>query len=198
MKETNGGGELIISNNEIKGNDVGGDLNIGSLVIKFPPIENLGNSETLKNLISQHEKLKDDDPAYVYLLEELQSKIKNCESREVVGLKEKLTIAGREGYIDEALISSQKASRTISKLQHIKSYQIVFNHILGLILTRFRSYVLPLLKNGHDDIVINSTINSVIIEPLYNEVVNAGSTLSPDAVEGMLYFLTEKCHVEWM
>ena len=82
--------------------------------------------------------------------------------------------------------------------QHVKAYQIIFNHLLGLILTRFNSHILPLLRSDCDDVTIRTAINSTIIEPLYAEVGLAGGFVASDVVEGMLYFLTEKCHVEWI
>lgn len=187
----------LLSNNEIHDNKVGGDLIIGSTVIKFPSFNIGANGEALRNLIEQHIKLQEDDPVYCMVLEELQSRIKDSPSRNVIGLSEKLRIAGRDNYIDEALVSSQKASRLIARLQHVRSYQIFFNHILGLIVTRFKTFVLPLIKNGANELVIRTAINSTIIEPLYAEVMTAGGSISSDAIEGMIYFLTEKCHVEW-
>ena len=186
-----------ISNNEISNNKVSGDLLVGSTVVNLPSYDIGVGAEALKALIEKHEQLKEDSPEYLYVLEELQSKIRDVESREIVGLEAKLDAAERLVYLGQALMSSQKASRMISKFQHVKSYQIIFNHILSLILTRFNSHVLPLLREGGDDVAINSVINSTIIEPLYQEVTMAGGYVTSDLVEGMLYFLTEKCHVEW-
>lgn len=193
-----GSREMVsISGNEINNNEIHGDLNIGSTVIKFPSFDVTVGAEALKKLITQHELLKESDPIYQMVLEELESKIKSSPSRTVIGLEAKLEIAGREVYLNQALISSQKAAKMISKLQHVKSYQIIFNHLLGLILTRFNAHILPMLKSGQGDITIRSAINATIIEPLYQEVTLAGGFVTSDLVEGMLYFLTEKCHVEW-
>lgn len=186
-----------ISGNNISNNDVGGDLLIGTTVVNLPSYDIGVGAEALKALIKTHEQLKEDSPEYLYVLEELQSKIREVESRDIVGLESKLEAADRLIYLDQARMSSQKASKMISKFQHVKSYQIIFIHILSLILTRFNSHILPLLRNGGDDITINSAINSTIIEPLYQEVTMAGGYVTSDLVEGMLYFLTEKCHVEW-
>lgn len=193
-----GSREMVsVTGNEIHNNEIQGDLNIGSTIINIPSFNVTVGAEALKNLIAQHELLKDCDPIYQIVLEELESKIKSSPSRTVIGLEAKLEIAGREVYLDQALISSQKAAKMISKLQHIKSYQIIFNHLLGIILTRFNAHILPMLKNAQDDITIRSAINATIIEPLYQEVTLAGGFVPSDLVEGMLYFLTEKCHVEW-
>ncbi|WP_415837839.1 ABC-three component system protein [Pseudoalteromonas ostreae] len=56
----------------------------------------------------------------------------------------------------------------------------------------------PLVDNGVDDLTIRTSINTVIVEPLYKEVSLAGGYITSDLIEGMLYFLTEKCHVEWV
>lgn len=187
----------LISGNEISNNEIAGNLNIGNTVVNLPTFNINVGADALKALIAQHEQLKEDSPEYLYVLEELQSKIKNVESRKIIGLEEKLSLANRKIYLSEAMISSQKAAKMISRFQHTKSYQIIFNHILGLILTRFKSYILPLIRDGVDEIVVSSAINTTIIEPLYQEVALAGGYITSDVVEGMLYFLTEKCHVEW-
>lgn len=187
-----------ISGNEIKDNDIGGDLNIGSTVVKIPSYNISVGAESLKVLINEHEKLKEESPIYLYVLEELESKIKDSESREVIGLEDKLIKANKAVFLDEALISSQKASKMILKFQNIKSYQIIFNHVLSLIITRFRSHIVPLIKDGVDDFTIKTMINTVIVEPLNQEVSLAGGYITTELIEGMLYFLTEKCHVEWV
>ncbi|MGO4998607.1 ABC-three component system protein [Oceanisphaera sp. W20_SRM_FM3] len=187
-----------ISGNEIKDNDIGGDLNIGSTVIKLPSYNISVGAESLKALIHEHEKLKEENPIYLYVIEELQSKITDSKSRKVIGLEKKLIKANKEIFLDEALISSQKASKMILRFQNIKSYQIIFNHVLSLIVTRFRAHVVPLIKKGVDDLAIKTVINTVIVEPLNQEVSLAGGYITSDLIEGMLYFLTEKCHVEWV
>ncbi|MBB1329221.1 hypothetical protein H5087_07610 [Pseudoalteromonas sp. SR43-7] len=187
-----------ISGNEIKDNDIGGDLNIGSTVVKIPSYNISVGAESLKVLINEHEKLKEESLIYLYVLEELESKITDSESREVIGLENKLIKANKAVFLDEALISSQKASKMILKFQNIKSYQIIFNHVLSLIITRFRSHIAPLIKDGVDDLTIKTMINTVIVEPLNQEVSLAGGYITTELIEGMLYFLTEKCHVEWV
>ncbi|PKQ79662.1 hypothetical protein AOX56_13875 [Aeromonas sobria] len=187
-----------ISGNEIKDNEIGGDLIIGSTVIKFPSYNISVGAESLKVLIREHEKLKEENPIYLYVIEELQSKITDSESRQVIGLENKLTKANKAIFLHEALISSQKASKMILRFHNIKSYQIIFNHVLSLIITRFRAHIVPLIKNGVDDLTIKTMINTVIVEPLNQEVSLAGGYITSDLIEGMLYFLTEKCHVEWV
>jgi len=192
-----GDGAKVISGNEITNNEIAGDLMLQPTIVKLPSYDISGGAEALKTLISHHDKLKEDSPQYLFVLEELQSKIRDVESREGIGLEAKLTSAGRAVYLYQARMSSQKASKMILKFQHVKSYQIIFIHILTLILTRFNSQILPMLRDGSDDIAISSAINSTIVEPLYQEVTLAGGFVTSELVEGMLYFLTEKCHVEW-
>ncbi|MBR9865968.1 MAG: hypothetical protein GYB20_02600 [Oceanospirillales bacterium] len=192
-----GDGAKVISGNEISNNEIGGSLLLQPTIVNLPSYDIGCGAEALKNLITHHEQLKEDSPQYLFVLEELQSKIRNVESREVVGLEAKLITANRLIYLDQARMSSQKASKMILRFQHVKSYQIIFTHILSLILTRFNSQILPMLRDGSDDIAISSAINSTIVEPLYQEVTLAGGFVTSELVEGMLYFLTEKCHVEW-
>ena len=187
-----------IQDNEINNNEVAGDLNVGSTVVKLPNFNIDVSAAALKELIATHEQLREDSPEYEFFLEQLQEKITAKENRKVIGLKNKLEIANRKHHYDGALISSQKAAKMITRLQHVKSYQIIFDHVLSLILTRFKSHIFPLLQQQCDEIVIASAINSTILEPLSQEVSMAGGMMSTELVEGMLYFLTEKCHVEWI
>lgn len=186
-----------VTGNEIKDNDINGDLNIASVVIKNAQIDPQITATALRGLIAQHEKLKEDCPMYLMTIEQLQSKISDNPSRTVIGLEKKLTKANREDFIRYGLKSSQLGSRTITQYQHLRAYQVVFNHILSKIITRFNAHVQPLLDSKESDLVIKNQINNMIVEPLHTEVLLAGSMFTTEMVEAMLYFLTEKCHVEW-
>ena len=80
---------LSITDDEIRENTIAGDLNVGSTVVKLPSFDITLGSNALIKLIEKHEALAENSPEYLYVIEELQSKIKNCESRKVVGLKKK-------------------------------------------------------------------------------------------------------------
>lgn len=188
---------LSIADNEVINNTVYGSMNFGTTHIELPKYEIKLNPEGLAKLIENHNRLKDDDPMYLLVLDELQSRIRDEESRPVIGLAAKLNDANRSQYLDEARIANQKAAKMIAKYEGFRSYQAIFYHVLGLILTRFNHHVLPLIRTGASDIEIKHTINSVIIEPLHQEVLQAGGILSSEIIDGMIYFLTDKCHVEW-
>jgi len=72
-----GDGAKVISGNEITNNEIGGDLLLQPTIIKLPSYDIGGGAEALKTLISHHEKLKEDSPQYLFVLEELQSKIRD-------------------------------------------------------------------------------------------------------------------------
>ena len=71
-----GGVLAIISDNEINNNDVAGDLIVGGIVVKVPAFDIRLSAESLRKMIERHESLKEDDPHYQYVLEELQSNAK--------------------------------------------------------------------------------------------------------------------------
>jgi hypothetical protein len=54
------------NNNEIKDNEVAGDLNIGSTVVKLPSFNINVSAAALKELIATHEKLKEDSAEYEF------------------------------------------------------------------------------------------------------------------------------------
>ena len=76
-----------IENNEINNNEIGGDLIIGSVVVKLPNFNIDVSAAALKELISNHEKLREDSPEYEFFLEQLQEKIAAKVNRKVIGLE---------------------------------------------------------------------------------------------------------------
>ncbi|WP_425285389.1 ABC-three component system protein, partial [Acinetobacter baumannii] len=74
----------------------------------------------------------------------------------------------------------------MTKFQHVRSYQIIFHHMLGLILTRFENQIRPLLAKGCDDLTVGAAINAIIIEPLYMEVSMVDGYINSEVVQGML------------
>lgn len=90
---------MVVSNNTISNNDVGGSLYVGSTVVNLPTFDIKVGAETLRGLIEQHKRLQEDDPVYQMVLEELESKIRNAPSRSVIGLAGKLEAAGRQVYL---------------------------------------------------------------------------------------------------
>ncbi|WP_339494248.1 ABC-three component system protein [Pseudomonas sp. EA_35y_Pfl1_P108] len=188
---------VVVSDNKIEHNTVFGNMNFGSTVVQLPKFDISLGAQALGALIQKHEKLKEDDPHYVFLLEELQSRIKNEESRPVVGLEAKLDAANRLGYLHEARIANNKAARMIARFENVRSYQVIFNYVLGTILTRFNNNVLPMIRCGASEVDVKLMLNATIVEPLYQEVALAGGMISSDVIDGMIYFLTDKCHVVW-
>lgn len=191
LKSTN------IQDNVIKNNIVHGPMNIGTTEIHLPKYDVEFNAAALVRLIKKHEELSSTCPIYELTIDQLQSKIRESESRTVIGLENKLKLANQKSRLKKGQKSGTQASQFIVKLQHIRSYQIIFNHVLGLIISRFNNYIIPLLHSGANDAQINAAISHHIVEPLYREAVAVGGMISADLIDGMIYFLTEKCHIEW-
>lgn len=186
-----------IHDNVVENNTVHGPMNIGTTEIHLPKYDVEFNAAALTRLIKQHEELSSTCPIYELTIEQLQSKIRDSESRTVIGLEKKLELANQQSRLRKGQKSGTQASQFIVKLQHVRSYQIIFNHILGLIISRFENHIIPLLHSGESDAQINAAISHHIVEPLYREAVAVGGMISADLIDGMIYFLTEKCHIEW-
>ena len=60
-----------IQDNEINNNEVAGDLNVGSTVVKLPNFNIDVSAAALKELIATHEQLREDSPEYEFFLEQL-------------------------------------------------------------------------------------------------------------------------------
>lgn len=112
-------------------------------------------------------------------------------------LETKLKDAGFDYLIDEALELKQSISKLIMKYQNYKSAQKIITLILSDIVSIFNAKIKPKLKN----IVEESEIKCIFLEDLENELQDKlGENVLDifnEELQGMAYFLTGNCHIEW-
>jgi len=117
---------------------------------------------------------------------------------DVRGLEDKLKSALRDSnYIEDAKKYKELFAKRLIKRDLSPSAQKIFAYLLGKLKQSFRHKILPSIKNGLDQDIIEGMIFSNVIEPIYGELEENVLEITWDEFIGMLYFLTGNCHLRW-
>ncbi len=123
--------------------------------------------------------------------------------RDVIGLEQKLINGNRYDLIEEdAEILKEDYYKKLTKSQLYHSAQKINAHLLAQVLELFRNKIKPLIRAKSDNITISNAISNEIIRPLINIIETDGSednvlNFSATDIEGMIYYLTGRCHIKW-
>lgn len=150
----------------------------------------------LEHLIIRSQNMAKEDPEYRDMLEELQEFLKARPGRKIIGLENKLIEGKREDLIDDAEYLESKFARKVARGQLSDKEEIVYFHCLSKINSFFNSYIKPKIKANESNEIVDSGIQDMIINPIYEEVIVV-HTMSTEMIKGMLYYLTGKCHLRW-
>lgn len=170
----------------------------------------LGNKETHHH---HHEKNKN---RLASLFEKLNAEFANKEEisgwiddlnryitqRDVIGLEQKLTDGNRTDLIDDALWLKEEYYKKLTKYQLYQSAQKIQAHLLASILEKFRNCIMPLINDNADNKTVSDAISTQIINPLVLLIEQEGLEdnllgFSATDIEGMIYYLTGRCHIKW-
>ncbi|PKB87699.1 hypothetical protein A8A01_25180 [Ewingella americana] len=121
----------------------------------------------------------------------------NTKRTEIRDLEEKLTSAGYEGFIEIGIELKQLVSMLIVKNQHYKSAQKIIAYLLSDIHSIFIAKIKPQLKDKiTDDQVLR--LFHLHIESVINQKLGINALdIYNRQLQGMIYFLTGNCHLEW-
>lgn len=122
--------------------------------------------------------------------------------RDVIGLEQKLMQGNRVDLIDDAIWLKEEYYKKLTKFQLYQSAQKIQAHLLANILERFRHKIYPLIISEADDATVSSAISDEIIAPLISLIEQEGLEdnilgFSSTDIEGMIYYLTGRCHLKW-
>lgn len=184
-----------ITDNKITDNKIGRDLVLdNSFKLIVPKVDPRG----LLNLINRSKSLSEVDEEYRDFIDELNSLLNPRPGRAIIGLEEKLKNGGREDLIDDAIYLENKFAKRVAREQLSRVAQAVYLHCLSKINSAFSSHIQPLIRSGAKQVDIDSAIYKCIIEPIYEEVSVADTSVNMEMIRGMLFFLTGKCHAKWV
>lgn len=170
-----------------------------------------GNKETKETHIHQTNKTR-----LASLFEKLNSECENNEKiigwiddlyrytvqRDVIGLEQKLLEGNRKDLIDDAIWLKEEYYKKLTKYQLYQSAQKIQAHLMASILERFRNKIYPLIISEADEVTIGAAISNEIVNPLVALIEQEGLEdnilgFSATDIEGMIYYLTGRCHIKW-
>jgi len=186
-----------MSKQNLKNVSAGGDVVLGSKVTNHHYHEK--NKNRLANLF---EKLN----AEFANKEEISGWIDDLNryitQRDVIGLEQKLTDGNRTDLIDDALWLKEEYYKKLTKYQLYQSAQKIQAHLLASILEKFRNCIMPLINDNADNKTVSDAISIQIVNPLILLIEQEGLEdnllgFSATDIEGMIYYLTGRCHIKW-
>jgi hypothetical protein len=132
------------------------------------------------------------------ILEELQSYTNN---RDVIGLEQKLIDGEKEHLYETVSWYKQEYSKKLERFQYYPSAQRIHSLILAIVLEKFHAHISPLIRSKEDEVLILEKISELVVTPIYTKIENDGCQdimgLTIADINGMIYFLTGKCHIKW-
>lgn len=152
---------------------------------------------SLKTLIDSVVMECNEDQELSGFISELQDYINVNPRRRIVGLENKLNNSGRSSFIDNGITLKDRFSRKLYKNQLSLSAQTIYLHVLAYISKTFRHKIKPLLLAEVSDLDLQNAIFDEIVDHIYDQIAAPTVNLTIEDIEGMLYFLSGQCHLDW-
>lgn len=152
---------------------------------------------SLETAVEQVKKVWRGEDKLVDILEDLADYITEHPERKIVGLEKKLELGERIDLFSRARFLKNKFARRVAKNQMSITEQHVYIQILSAINTTWYQSIYPAIVSGTSNQEVDQLIHEELIKPVHQAIVRFDCTITTEAVSGMLYFLTGKCHLIW-
>jgi hypothetical protein len=182
------------------GNTLGSGDMAGRDVIK--PTYNIGKTlfggqSQLEKLYVKLEEEKKKSQVFTEIIDELLHYRKYAKNTPFIGLEKKLENGNRLKYLEFAEISKEKFAKKILLNEHSESAQLIYAFLLAKVYTSYQTNIYTRLNEGHPESFINQLISESIIKPLEELLGDNLLRIYDDEIYGMVYFLTDNCHIKW-
>lgn len=118
-----------------------------------------------------------------------------------IGLDEKLINGNKAHLIMRAKWLKQEYFKKLSRFQFFEPAQQIHSFILGVVLEKFMNIINPMLSQNAPDAEVMEAISTKIITPILAIIEIDGRNdimgLSSTEIQGMIYYLTGRCHISW-
>lgn len=123
------------------------------------------------------------------------------DQRDTIGLEQKLIDANRSHLYEDFSWLKEEFSKKLTIYQFFEPAQEILSFILGVVFEKFRNIIYPMIRNNDSEKEILEKISSEIVNPIVSLIQEQGCNdimgLSSVEVEGMVHFLTGRCHIRW-
>jgi hypothetical protein len=155
------------------------------------------NHHKLSRLFDQFEEEFKNDKVFKETLEDLE-RYTTPKVNAVIGLEDKLERGRRVDLIEIALEAKEEYAKRLVKYQFYESAQRINAFLLALVISYFRNKVKPVILSGADNATVSKLIADEIIDPLLSLLADDVIIgFNAEHIEGMLYYLTGNCHINW-
>jgi len=121
--------------------------------------------------------------------------------RDQIGLEQKLIDGDLWHLYEDAEWLKEEYSKKLTKYVFYEPAQHIHAYLLAIIIEKFRNLIYPLFRNGCSESEILRTISCEINDPLLKIISEEGCNdimgLNSTDIDGMIYFLTGRCHIRW-
>ncbi len=179
------------------------DVNAGKdIVFGDKTTQNHYHQNNKSRLASLFEKLNSECENNEEIIGWIDDLYRYTVQRDVIGLEQKLLEGNRKDLINDAIWLKEEYYKKLTKYQLYQSAQKIQAHLLASILERFRNKIYPLIISNADDVTVSSAISDEIVNPLVSLIEQEGLEdnilgFSATDIEGMVYYLTGRCHIKW-
>ncbi|RNJ47282.1 hypothetical protein B5V01_24350 [Mesorhizobium erdmanii] len=152
-----------------------------------------------RKLFAKLEAEAAEDKVLTSYIRQLEVYTRRVENEEVIGLAEKLHLAGRDHQITIAKALKENVYADIKANIFSPTYQLIVATLMSKVHERFDTQIRPLIKAGVDNAHIDRAVSEQINIPISNELDDCPQfkDVAIDYVRGMVFFLTGNCHIRW-
>lgn len=112
-------------------------------------------------------------------------------------LESKLSAGGRDDIVKYALRVKDQFTKKLLSVEHSESAQEIMANLLGIIVSVYARNIYPAVMNGDSQEQVNVLIDEYVIRRIEVELGENVLRILRNEIDGMLYFLTGNCHIEW-
>jgi hypothetical protein len=139
------------------------------------------------------------DKVLTSYIRQLEVYTRRVENEEVIGLEQKLRLAGRERQLTIAVALKENVYADIKANIFSPTYQLIVATLMSKVHERFDTQIRPLIEADLDKAHIDKAVSEQITIPISNELDGCPQfkDVALDYVRGMTFFLTGNCHIRW-
>lgn len=112
-------------------------------------------------------------------------------------LEGKLVDSGYDELLKQAKRYKSQFRQRIEEFRLFPSAQAIYAYLLGVVLTKFETYVLPSVQNKRPTAEIHELMQIKVVEAIIQTIPEVEPTCDYTDIYGMIYFLTGNCFIEW-
>jgi hypothetical protein len=121
--------------------------------------------------------------------------------RDAIGLEQKLIDGHIDHLYEDAVWLKEEYSKKLTKYVFFEPAQQIHAYLLAIVIEKFRNLIYPLIREGKSEAEIMKAISENINTPLLTIIQDEGCNdvmgLSATDIDGMVFFLTGRCHIKW-